>query len=238
MNTNSNTYTFIFTIILVTLVAGLLAFTATSLKPLQEENIRNEKMQSILTTIGVDESRENAGAKYKDFIKEELALKSDGTIDENPTVAAFKINLKNEIKKEPSKQRFPIYIAEIEGKITYVVPLQGNGLWDAIWGYLAIDTDENTITGAVFDHAAETPGLGAEIRETWFEEQFIGEQFLKTTGDFSANSFVSVKTVKGGSKADDKHGVDAISGGTITSDKLSIMVEERLQHYLPYFEKN
>ena len=238
MNTNSNAYTFIFAIILVTVVAGLLAFTATSLKPLQEENVRNEKMQSILSTIGVDESRDNSGAVYNDYIKKELALKSDGTIDENPTVEAFKINLKNEIKKDPTKQRYPIYIAEIKGKITYIVPLQGSGLWDAIWGYLAVDADENTIVGAVFDHAAETPGLGAEIRETWFEEQFIGEQFLKTTGDFSANSFVSVRTVKGGSKADDKHGVDAISGGTITSDKLSIMVEERLQRYLPYFEKN
>lgn len=238
MNTNSNTYTFVFAIIMVTVVAGILAFLATSLKPLQEENVRNEKMQSILSTIGVEESRENAGNVYNDFIKKELALKNDGTIDENPTVPAFKIKLQNEIKKDPSEQRFPIYIAEIEGKTTYVVPLQGTGLWDAIWGYLAIDADENTITGAVFDHAAETPGLGAEIREAWFEEQYIGEQFLKTTGDFSANSFVSIKTVKGGSKADDKHGVDAISGGTITSDKLSLMVEERLQRYLPYFEKN
>jgi len=238
MNTNSNAYTFIFAIILVTVVAGLLAFTATSLKPLQDENVRNEKMQSILSTIGVDESRENAGNVYKDYIKGEFALKSDGSIDENPEVEAFKINLKNEIKKDADQQRYPIYIAEVKGKTTYIVPLQGTGLWDAIWGYLAVDADENTITGAVFDHAAETPGLGAEIRETWFEEQFIGEQFLKTTGDFSANSFVSVKTVKGGSKADDKHGVDAISGGTITSDKLSIMVEERLERYLPYFEKN
>ncbi len=238
MNTNSNAYTFTFAIILVIVVAGLLAFTATTLKPLQEENIRNEKMQSILSTIGVDKSRDDAGKVYNDFIKKELTLKSDGTIDENPIVKAFKINLKNEVKKDPTKQRYPIYIAEIEGKTTYVVPLQGSGLWDAIWGYLAIDADENTIVGAVFDHAAETPGLGAEIRETWFEEQFIGEQFLKTTGDFSTNSFVSVRTVKGGSKADDLHGVDAISGGTITSDKLSIMIEERLQRYLPYFEKN
>lgn len=238
MNTNSNAYTFIFAIILVTVVAGLLAFTATSLKPLQEENVRNEKMQSILLTLGVDESRDNAGSVYKDFIKKELAVKADGSIDDNPKVKAFDINLKNEIKKDPSNQRYPIYIAEIKGKTTYVVPLQGSGLWDAIWGYLAIDADENTVVGAVFDHAAETPGLGAEIRETWFEEQFIGEQFLKTTGDFSSNSFVSIKTVKGGSKEADKHGVDAISGGTITSDKLSIMVEERLARYLPYFEKN
>ena len=238
MNTNSNAYTFIFAIILVTVVAGLLAFTATSLKPLQEENIRNEKMQSILSTIGINIDRNEAGTVYNDYIKKEFALKSDGTIDKNPIVKAFNINLKNEIKKEPTKQRYPLYIAELNGKTTYVVPLQGSGLWDAIWGYLAIDADENTIVGAVFDHAAETPGLGAEIRESWFEEQYIGKQSLKKTGDFSADNYVSVRTVKGGSKKDDLHGVDAISGGTITSDKLSIMVEERLKHYLPYFENN
>ena len=238
MNTNSNAYTFIFAIILVTVVAGLLAFTATSLKPLQDENVRNEKMQSILATIGVEESRDNAGNIYPNYIKKELTLKSDGTIDENPTVKAFNINLKNEIKKDVVEQRFPIYLAEVNGKTTYVLPLQGTGLWDSIWGYLAIDADENTIVGCVFDHAAETPGLGAEIRESWFEKQYIGKQFLTTTGDFSSNSFVSIRTVKGGSKVGDKHGVDAISGGTITSDKLSIMVEERLQRYLPYFEKN
>lgn len=238
MNTNSNAYTFIFAIVLVTIVAGLLSFTAISLKDRQDANVRNEKMQSILSTIGVNESRDNASKVYKDYIKEEFALKADGSIDENPEVKAFNINLKNEIKKEIKDQRFPIYIAEVNGKTTYIVPLQGTGLWDAIWGYLAIGADKNTIIGAVFDHAGETPGLGAEIREPWFEKQFTGKQFLKTTGDFSSNSFVSIKTVKGGSKAGDKHGVDAISGGTITSTRLSIMIKERLQHYLPYFEKN
>lgn len=236
MNTNSNTYTFIFAIIMVTVVAGLLAFTAMSLKPMQMENVRNEKMQSILSSFGVDESRDEAADFFDTYIKKQLALKEDGSVDEN--VNAFDINLKNEIKKDPSKQRYPIYLAEKDGKTIYIVPLQGNGLWDSIWGYIALDDDENTIIGAVFDHAAETPGLGAEIRESWFEEQFIGDQILKTPGNFSKNNYVSVKTVKGGAKADDLHGVDAISGGTITSDKLSEMIYERLERYLPYFANN
>ncbi len=236
MNTNSNSYTIIFAIFLVTIVAGLLAVTATKLKPLQDKNVRNEKMQSILSTIGVDKSRKESGAIYNDYIKKQLALKADGTVDTE--VNAFEINLKNEIKKDVAEQRFPIYLAEKEGKTIYVVPLQGTGLWDDIWGYFAIDADENTIIGCVFDHKGETPGLGAEIRESWFEKQYIGKQFLKETGNFTADNFVSVRTVKGGSKAGDMHGVDAISGGTITSNKLSEMVEERLQHYLPYFEHN
>jgi len=236
MNTNSNTYTFLFAIGLVTIVAGILAFLATSLKQQQDDNVRNEKMQNILSTIGVVKTRDEAGAVYKDFIKKELAVKIDGTVDE--TVNAFTINLKNEIKKDPSEQRFPIYLAEKEGKTIYVVPLQGGGLWGPIWGYFSIDADENTVTGCVFDHAAETPGLGAEIRESWFEEQFIGKQFLKKTGDFTASNFVSIRTVKGGAKAGDKNAVDGISGGTVTSDFLSDMIEERMSRYLAYFENN
>ena len=236
MNTNSNTYTFIFAIVLVTIVAGLLAFTAIKLKPLQEDNIRNEKMQSILTSIGVNESRDHAGKVFNQYIKQQLALKIDGTIDSE--VDAFTINLKNEIKKDPKEQRYPLYIAENQGKKMYIVPLFGKGLWDDIWGYIALDDDKNTIVGAVFDHKGETPGLGAEIREGWFEKQFTGKKMFTNPDDFTINNFVSVYTVKGGAKPDDIHGVNAISGGTVTSTKLSKMIKERMQRYLPYFQKN
>jgi Na+-transporting NADH:ubiquinone oxidoreductase subunit C len=236
MNTNSNSYTFIFAIVLVTVVAGLLAFTAIKLKPKQEENVRNEKMQSILTSIGVEESREHSGKVFDKFIKEQIALKSDGTVDME--VDAFTINLKNEIKKDPNQQRYPLYIADNDGKKMYIIPLFGKGLWDDIWGYIALGEDKNTIIGAVFDHKGETPGLGAEIRESWFEEQFTGKKIFTKPNDFTTNNFVCVHTVKGGAKAGDEHGVDAISGGTVTSNKLSQMIEERMKHYLPYFQKN
>jgi len=236
MNTNSNSYTFIFTIILVTLVAGLLAFTATRLKGKQDANIKNEKMQSILSSVGVNKSRAQAGSVFLNYIKKQVALKEDGTVDTG--VDAFAINMKNEIKKDPSLQRYPLYIAEKDSKKRYIIPLFGKGLWDDIWGYIALDEDKNTIVGAVFDHKGETPGLGAEIREKWFQKQFIGKKIFDKDGDFSANNFVSVKTVKGGSKEGDTHGVDAISGGTITSTKLSEMLAERIKHYLPYFQKN
>lgn len=236
MNTNSNAYTFIFAIIMVIIVAGLLAFTSMSLKDRQESNVRNEKMQSILSSIGILVDRDHAEDSFKKYITKQLALKEDGTVDES--VNAFEVNLKNEIKKDPSKQNYPIYLAEKEGKTIYIVPLQGKGLWDDIWGYLALGNDKNTIMGASFDHKGETPGLGAEIRESWFEDQFVGKEIFKELGDYSASNFVSVKTVKGGAVKGDDHGVDAISGGTITSNKLSQMIDERLQHYLPYFSKN
>ncbi|WP_196886111.1 NADH:ubiquinone reductase (Na(+)-transporting) subunit C [Aureivirga sp. CE67] len=235
MDRNSNSYTFLFAIIMVVVIASILAFLATALKPMQDANVRNEKMQNILSTIGVKVDRDHAEADYKKYIKE-YSLKKDGSIDKE--VKAFNIDLKKEIKKDPEVQRYPIYIAEKDGKKYYIVPLFGKGLWDDIWGYIALQGDRNTIVGAVFDHKGETPGLGAEIATDVFQNQFIGKQILKEpNGDYTTNNFVSVKTVKGGAPMGDKHGVDGISGGTITSDKLSEMVAERLEHYLPYFKQ-
>ncbi|MFC2127667.1 NADH:ubiquinone reductase (Na(+)-transporting) subunit C [Bacteroidota bacterium] len=236
MDKNSNAYTFIFAIIMVTLIAGLLAFTAESLKPLQEKNVKAEKMQKILSTIGVEVSRDEADASFSKYIKQQLALKADGSVDAD--VDAFALSLKKELKKGDA-QRFPLYVAQKEGKTFYVVPLYGAGLWDAIWGYVALDGDKNTIIGANFGHKGETPGLGAEITTDWFQAQFAGKSLLKdAAAGFEANNFVSVKVVKGGAKVGDAHGVDAISGGTITSDGVSIMLQERLARYLPYFKNN
>jgi len=230
MNRNSNAYTFLFAIILVVIVASLLAFVSESTKEKRAMNIKLEKMQNILSTIGVDVSREEAGKVFKDYVKQELSLKSDGSIDAN--VNAFEINLKHETKKPVNEQRFPIYVTEKDGKKNYVIPLFGAGLWDSIWGYISLADDENTVIGASFDHKGETPGLGAEINQSWFEDQFKGEQIME------GSKFVSVKVVKGGTPASDKHGVDGISGGTITSDGVSLMIEERLQRYLAYFKNN
>lgn len=229
MDRNSNSYTFIFAIIMVVIVAVGLAFTATTLQPLQAENVRKEKMQNILATIGVVVDRDSAAELFDKFVKQKYSLKADGTVDKN--IDAFSIDLKKERVKPITEQRFPIYLAEKEGKSFYVIPLYGSGLWDAIWGYVALAEDKNTIVGASFDHKGETPGLGAEINEGWFEDQFIGKTILDDN-----NNFVSVKVIKGGAKVGDMHGVDAISGGTITSDGVSDMLSERLENYLPYFK--
>jgi Na+-transporting NADH:ubiquinone oxidoreductase subunit C len=231
MDRNSNVYTFIFAIVMVVIIAAGLAFTATTLKPLQAENVKKEKMQNIISTIGVDADRDESAALFKEYIKKQLVLKSDGTVDDG--VDAFTLDLKKEIKKPVNEQRFPVYLAEKDGKNFYIIPLFGSGLWDDIWGYVALDSDKNTIVGASFDHKGETPGLGAEINQSWFEDEFKGKKIFNEQGDF-----VSVKAIKGGAKPGDVHGVDAISGGTLTCDGLTHMVEERLKNYVPYLKMN
>ncbi|NQX82695.1 MAG: NADH:ubiquinone reductase (Na(+)-transporting) subunit C [Flavobacteriaceae bacterium] len=233
MNRNSNLYTFIFAIVMVSIIASALAYTSTSLKDLQQINVNGEKKQKILATIGIEMSREEATVHFDEYITSMVSVKSDGTVE--PSVNAFEIDLKKELKRDYDQkpQTMPIYIAKKEGKTFYVLPLYGSGLWDAIWGYIALEEDENTVYGANFDHKGETPGLGAEITQGWFGEQFIGDKINTKEGEF-----VSIKVVKGGAKVSDLHGVDGISGGTITSDGVTDMVYDRLEYYLPYFKNN
>lgn len=229
MDRNSNGYTFMFAAIMVVVVGALLAFAATSLKSKQDENVKKEKMQNILASVGVIVEREEAPNQFTSVIKEQLALKVDGSVDDS--AKAFDIDLKSELSKKVEDQRFPLYVAEQDGKKFYIVPLRGAGLWDAIWGYVALEEDLNTIKGTVFDHKGETPGLGAEITQKWFQDRFIGEKIMDPSGEI-----VGVAVAKGNtSQAKDDNKVDAISGATITGDGVTAMIKERLSNYKNYF---
>lgn len=229
MDKNSNAYTFIFAIIMVIVVAAALSFTATSLQPLQAENVRLEKMQDILSTVGIETDRDGAQEKFDKYITERISLSHDGQLKED--VDAFQVNLAREIKKPIEEQAFPLYVAQVENDTYYIVPLRGKGLWDAIWGYVALEADLNTIKGVTFDHKGETAGLGAEITTDWFKNRFVGERIFN-----ESDELVGVIVTKGytaNTLGDNR--VNYISGATITGDGVTDMLKERLSRYLPYF---
>ena len=232
MNRDSNKHTYIFAVLMVLSVAFVLSFTSESLKDLQNANVKKEKMQNILSSVGINVTRDESENLYMDYISEELSLKSDGTIDDD--IDAFDINLALEVKKDSEAQRFPLYIANVENEKFYVIPLRGAGLWAEIWGYIALKEDINTIKGVSFDHKSETAGLGAEITEDWFIDSFTDEKINDSQGNF-----VGVYLTKSNNdpRNEDKmdNEVDAISGATITGDGVSDMIIERVQNYLPYF---
>jgi Na+-transporting NADH:ubiquinone oxidoreductase subunit C len=190
-------------------------------------------MQNILATIGIETDREMAETLYNKYIVEELSLVTGGSVDTNTN--AFELKLNHELKKPVIEQRFPLYVANVEGVKSYVVPLRGAGLWNAIWGYIALEEDKNTIQGAVFDHVGETAGLGAEITQQWFQDRFVGEKIFDAQGNLVG---ISVSKTNNDPKDLDKddHEVDAISGATITGDGVTEMITERLQHYIPYLK--
>ena len=232
MNRDSNRHTYIFAAIMVISVASVLSFTSESLKDLQNANIKKEKMQSILSTVGINVSRDESEQLYNEYISEELSLRSDGSVDNE--VNAFNINLALEVKKDNDIQRYPLYIANVENEKFYVIPLRGAGLWAEIWGYIALKDDVNTIKGVSFDHKSETAGLGAEITEDWFINSFNEEKIKNLNGDFIG---VNVSKTNNDPNNSDKYDneVDAISGATITGDGVSDMIKERIQNYIPYF---
>tara|TARA_B100001758_G_C18392942_1_gene604065 strand:+ start:765 stop:1520 length:756 start_codon:yes stop_codon:yes gene_type:complete len=231
MNVNSNSYTIGFACVMVVLVAALLASTSIKLTPLQDRNIELEKKQNILQSVGVYVDRDASEASYSQFIKEELILDNKGNILEG---SAFNIDLGDELRKDIDDQKLPLYISMLEDSSKcFIIPLRGKGLWGPIWGYIALRDDINTVYGAVFAHKSETPGLGAEINQGFFQEPFRDKKIFNEN-----NEFVSIKVIKGGAPEGSLHGVDGISGGTITSDGVTDMLKERVGRYLPYLEKN
>jgi len=237
MNRDSNLYIFIYASVMVIIVAAVLSFTAETLKPIQKENVRIEKIQNILASVDIQSTKKNAAELFDKYIPEEnrIAINSKG---EKVDADAFNINLKIENKKPIDERTLPLFIVNIDdGTKKTIIPLLGTGLWGPIWGYMSFEPDNNTIYGAVFDHKGETPGLGADINKDWFRKPF------KNKTIFEGDKFVSVTVYKGGKGAaeragDLKHGVDAISGGTITSKGLEKMVFDCLEGYQEYLRNN
>ena len=243
INRDSNGYTILFAVVMVVLVGGILAFLATALKPAQEANISNEKMQNILQAIGLEElndiTRKEAGEKFNEYIVERITLDFEGNEVErksntdnfdSPT-DAFNIDLLKEYRTIESKKdrHYPLFVCEIKGEKFYVVPVVGKGLWAAVWGYIGLRADGSTVNGAVFDHKSETPGLGSEINKDAFESQFIEKTFD------DGGSFTTIKVLKPGLDLN-KHQVDGISGGTFTSVGVEEMLERTIEVYYDYFK--
>ena len=234
MNKNSSSFTFLFSSIMVVVVATLLATAAIVLGPYQAKNIRLEKMQNILASIGIKSEAKEVEKIFARYSKEQVILDYKG-VPVNDKISAFDIDLKKELDKartgNADKQLFPLFVFDKDGKLYYIIPVRGKGLWGPIWGYMALEEDLNTVYGASFGHKGETPGLGAEIETEEFQQQFKGKKIFDDTGNF-----VSVNLIKGGAAPADTHGVDAVSGGTITSGGVNEMLMRTIKTYLPYFK--
>ncbi|MCG6186463.1 NADH:ubiquinone reductase (Na(+)-transporting) subunit C [Maribellus maritimus] len=229
MDRNGNTYTFIYAAVMVILVAAVLASVSMALKPLQQKNVEIEKKQNILASVNIESSAENAEKLYAEKIVNEYVVNVNGEQAEGD---AFTTDLKKERAKDAQDMLLPVFECQTEDGLKYVLPVRGAGLWGPIWGYISLNEDMNTIYGANFDHEGETPGLGAEISSTPFEEPFKG----KTIFDESGN-LVSISVLKSGQVAPEEHSVDGISGGTITSKGLEKMLQDDFSSYKEFLIK-
>lgn len=245
INTERNSYTLLFAIGLVIVVGTLLAAIDASLKDKIRINKNLEKQQNILYAIGINENEgnnanfiaaERAEDEFSKYITEQIYIQ-DGEVFVDDQAYLIDVKKEKALAKDPSyKRKLPLFIANKDGENLFVAPIRGKGLWDAIWAYVAIDK-EMIIRGIYFDHKAETPGLGANIKQRFFMDDFIGEALLDKNGNFKG---VTVSKTNLDPKNEDKydHEVDAIAGSTITGDGVTAMIKNDLSLYQSYFKSD
>lgn len=232
MNRQSNTYTVIYATILVVVVGLVLSLVYQSLHPMQEENIANDTKRQILAAARlIPVEGESVSTLFSEHITSSYIVNSNGDkVDSD--AEAFNVNVSIESKKPAEERLLPVFECTTKEGLKYIIPVYGAGLWGPIWGYVAFDSNGNTIYGAYFAHQGETPGLGAEIEKPKFRDQFDGNDIFASNGDFT-----SVAVVKTGKEPESKAWVHAVSGGTITSQGVQSMLFDSLEPYTAFFRK-
>ena len=230
----SNKYITVYTVIMTLIVSVVLAIIVTGLKPIHDANEAVFKKRDIFRAIkdqlGTDLDKMSDKEVLDLFAQsiEQVVIDVNGKPVEG--VKAEDIDMAKEEKKPLGERLYPVFIYNGSEGPVYLVGIRGNGLWDKIWGTIAIKNDFNTVTGTSFGHVGETPGLGAEITDNpGFSKAFKGKTI------FEDGNYVSVAVVKGGLKKP-AHQIDAITGATITSNGVTEMLNRGLAIYLPYFE--
>lgn len=194
MKTNSNSYTIIYSIVIVVIVAFLLAFVSQALKEKQDANVALDQKKQILYSLNIRGLNDaEAEKKYKEVVV------SEETVGKNQL----------------------LYNCKIDGQMKYVIPMKGMGLWGAIYGFISINEDKNTVYGVYFNHDSETAGLGAEIKDSreW-QEKFQGKKLFKEGVDGIALG-VSRKV------EDPQYEVDVVTGATLTSNGVRDMLRDK-----------
>lgn len=219
---NSNGFTIGFAAASCIISGALLASANLGLKDLQQENVKVDKQRSVLLSAGLIDSSADKVEIGSWFSAE------NGT----PNMTAYIIDIESgekdanitpeKFQKKPSLYPGKQIVFECQkaGQECLILPIISKGLWGPMKGYIALDGNGNDVLGiCYFDHK-ETPGLGAEVTEAWWTEQFTKDKaksILKTPGDYSAESFKGIEVIKGGLKSSGPHQVDGISGATITT---------------------
>ncbi|PSL05666.1 NADH:ubiquinone reductase (Na(+)-transporting) subunit C [Cecembia rubra] len=242
----SNAYIITFSVILTVVLGLLLSGTSQVLAPIQKKAVELDTKKQILGAV-LDASQlrnmkadeilayydNRISSKVVDIEGNLLEKDSDG----NPIIAE-NVNVAKNYKMAPEKRQYPIFVFHKEGNPdaveAYIVQVYGAGLWDEIWGFLALDTDLNTIAGVTFGHKGETPGLGARITEGAVQNRFQGKQIFDDSGNFQS---VAMQKGEGKDYSSELHKVDGLSGATITANGVNAMLNNYLRFYKAYFDK-
>lgn len=229
-----------YVIIFITILTAVVALMLTGYRQFTKDNADlNEDIFNKRAILLAVQDYLGEGLKVDDLSNQEVLDIFDKQIEQKvinmqgqevPGQKAEDVDMAQERKKPESDRLLPLFIFNKDGQKYYIISVRGNGLWDEIWGNIALKSDLETIAGASFDHKGETPGLGAEIKDNpAFPGQFPGKKLYDEKG-----KYISVKVRKGGA-VDKTHEVDGITGATITSDGVTEMLYRGIKYYEPYF---
>lgn len=227
--------------------ALILSLTASALRPRIEANQRLDVVANILASLGVfgdqlpPADAANSGeieAFYNDRLTKRLVSPAGAVVDSDRD--PLQVKPWNERKVKPRDELLlPVYVltaADSDEVVAYSLPIWGKGLWGAIYGYLALEADAETVRGITFlSNHKETPGLGARIEEAAFREQWEGKRIFGADGALTPIRVVKGEAPAQGPKAD--HQVDGISGATMTCKGVNAMVRDCLELYEPYLRR-
>ena len=188
------------------------------------------KIQKVVLTFV---STDRAPELFDQYITKQLVITEGTNVIEDEKAYLIDVKKEQARAKDGEERRLPLFVGEKDGETYYIAPIRGKGLWDAIWAYVAMDKNM-IVQGAYFDHKAETPGLGANIKERFFMDDFIGEHLMKDGVFRGINVSKSNADPTNIDKVDNE--VDAIAGATITGDGVSAMIKKDLALYVPYFK--
>lgn len=231
----SNGYIIFYATLLAVVCAGMLVGANLSLKDRQTANVELEQKKNILATVLDLGDEANIEELYRQKVKE-YVVNHEGEIQSG--VNPKDIVIATEFRKPVEQRMLPVYEFRNEQdstKLEYAVfPVFGRGLWDAIWGFIALESDMNTVKGVKFEHKGETPGLGARIVEDGVQDRYPGKEI------YEAGEIVSVRMMKGEGNdySNNKHRVDGLSGATLTANGVNDMLKEYLIAYESYMEKH
>ncbi|GAB3010728.1 Na(+)-translocating NADH-quinone reductase subunit C [Cyclobacterium sediminis] len=241
----SNAYIITFSVILTVVLGLLLSGTSELLKPIQKKAEELDTKKQILgAVIPAEQIAEMKPEEVNEFYASRISSKvvnlNGEEVEEQDGVAvsAETVDVGKNYKKAPEDRLYPVFIFLDEGSedtaLAYILPVYGSGLWDSIWGYVALKTDMDTIEGVTLSHAGETPGLGARITSVEVQQRYKDKTIYNEGGEL-----VSVYMQKGEGKdySGEPHKVDGMSGATITADGVNNMLKNYLQHYQSYMEK-
>lgn len=215
-----------FVLVICLVCAALVSIAAVGLKPLQIENRLLDKKTKILEASGLlaDAGKDIVGTYNKRVEAKMIDLKTGSIIDGDVNAFDERSDSRDSAKStKPEKDiaglsrradRAVIYMVKNEqGQLeTIVLPIVGSGLWDLMYGFVGLAPDFNTVQSVVYSDLKETPGLGAEVLNPNWKALWPGKKMFNEQGD------IAIKLVKGGAKQGDIHGVDALSGATLTSN--------------------